>query len=88
MFYTYILRSRSRPREIFSGSTEDLRTRLTEHNSGKSAYTRKFTPWELVFYAAFPQRSQAEIFEKYLKSGSGRAFAYKHLIASPRIVNA
>ena len=87
VFYTYILRSRSRPQEIYSGSTQDLRTRLTEHNSGKSTYTSKFAPWELVFHAAFPERSQAETFEKYLKSGSGRAFAYEHRIASPRKVN-
>jgi putative endonuclease len=88
VFYTYILRSRSRPQEIYSGSTQDLRIRVSEHNSGKSTYTSKFAPWDLVFYAAFPQRLQAESFEKYLKSGSGRAFAYKHLIASPRIVTA
>ena len=81
MFYTYILRSRVRPQEIYSGSTQDLRARLAEHNAGKSRYTNKFIPWDLIFYAAFPQRSQAETFERYLKSGSGRAFAWRHLLA-------
>jgi hypothetical protein len=41
-------------------------------------------PWDLVFYAAFPQRLQAETFEKYLKSGSGRAFARKRLLSGIR----
>jgi len=84
VFYTYILRSRSCPEKIYSGSTQDLRTRLSEHNSGKSTYTSKFAPWDLVFYAAFPQRLQAETFEKYLKSGSGRAFAHKRLLSGIR----
>jgi predicted GIY-YIG superfamily endonuclease len=53
-----------------------------EHNSGKSTHTRKYTPWHLIFYAAFPEQMAAERFEIYLKSGSGRAFAKRHLISS------
>lgn len=37
-------------------------------------------PWELAFYAAFQEEVAARKFESYLKSGSGRAFAYKHLL--------
>lgn len=37
-------------------------------------------PWELVFYAAFETLMQAKDFEQYLKSGSGKAFAYKRLV--------
>ena len=36
MFYTYILRSLSNPAQRYIGHTADLRSRLDEHNSGKS----------------------------------------------------
>jgi putative endonuclease len=79
MFYVYLLRSESYPNQTYVGFTEDLRKRITEHNSGKSIHTNKFRPWRVVSYVAFSDRAQAERFEKYLKSGSGRAFANKHL---------
>ena len=80
MFYTYLLRSESHPTETYTGSTSDLRNRLSDHNSGRSSHTKNFMPWRLVFYAAFPGKLLAEKFERYLKSGSGRAFAKKHLL--------
>ncbi|MFZ0964688.1 MAG: GIY-YIG nuclease family protein [Terriglobia bacterium] len=80
MFYVYILRSESRPDQTYVGTTGNLRQRLVEHNAGKSPHTRKFMPWGLIFYAAFPEKMAAERFEVYLKSGSGRAFARRHLI--------
>ena len=80
MFYTYILRSLSHPQALYTGSTSNLRTRLQDHNSGKSPHTSQFTPWTVVFYPAFPNKSLSHQFEKYLKSGSGRAFTSKHLL--------
>ncbi|PYI46327.1 MAG: excinuclease ABC subunit C [Verrucomicrobia bacterium] len=58
-----------------------LRTeqRLREHNQGKSSHTTKFSPWKLITYLAFTDRAKAEAFERYLKSGSGHAFARKRL---------
>ncbi len=80
MFYTYILRSHPHPQKLYTGSTQDLRTRLTSHNQSKSKHTAKFAPWHLIFYAAFPQQPQSQTFEKYLKTASGRSFAKKHLL--------
>ena len=82
MFYAYILRSESHPAETYIGTTSDLCSRLSAHNSGKSPHTRKFIPWKLLFYAAFPNKPLAEKFERYLKSGSGRAFTTKHLTST------
>ncbi len=79
MYYVYLLRSLSRPKETYIGSAQDLRARPKQHNSGKSIHTNRFKPWRLEAYFAFPQEALAERFEKYLKSGSGRAFATKHL---------
>ena len=44
MFYVYILRSQTHPRETYIGSTGDLRKRLGEHNAGKSTHTNKLNP--------------------------------------------
>jgi predicted GIY-YIG superfamily endonuclease len=79
MFYVYILQSKTHTRQTCIGSTEDLRSRLSEHNAGKSIHTNKFKPWELAAYVALPEKQLAEKFEKYLKSGSGRAFAKRHM---------
>ncbi|WP_184339691.1 GIY-YIG nuclease family protein [Prosthecobacter vanneervenii] len=79
MFYVYLLRSESHPSQIYTGFTEDLRQRLKEHNSGKSPHTRQYKPWILETYLAFSDRNQAQDFERYLKTGSGIAFANKRL---------
>ncbi len=63
----------------YTGASADLKTCLTEHNSGKSPYTAKFKPWRLMTYIGFDDQQKAVAFERYLKSGSGRAFAIGHL---------
>ncbi|TAL31164.1 MAG: GIY-YIG nuclease family protein [Alphaproteobacteria bacterium] len=78
MFYVYLLKSLSAPDERYVGSTDDLKERLKQHNNGESSHTRKFTPWALVTYTAFTTRKKAEDFERYLKHGSGHAFAKRH----------
>lgn len=59
---------------------EDLKKRLGQHNEGLSRATKSHCPWTLLFYAAFRDKRLAEDFERYLKSGSGKAFAYKRLV--------
>ena len=79
MFYVYLLESLSMPGRRYVGFTTDLKQRFDDHNAGKSRHTAKFKPWRLVTYIAFPDRANAENFERYLKSGSGHAFAKKRL---------
>ena len=79
MFYTYILESTSVPGELYRGHTADLKQRLHDHNAGKCSHTSKHLPWKLKFYAAFETLPLAQEFERYLKSGSGHAFAKRHL---------
>ena len=45
----------------------------------KSPHTSKFLPWKLVTYVAFSDEQKARTFQRYLKSGSGHAFAGKRL---------
>ena len=80
MYYAYILRSKTFPDQTYVGWTSDLRKRLAEHNSGKSIHTNKFKPWDLAAYLALPEKPLAEQFERYLKSGSGRAFAKRRFL--------
>lgn len=73
--YVYLLQSERFPEQRYIGVTSDLKQRIPDHNSGKSAHTSKYVPWKLVTYVAFSDRRKAESFERYLKSGSGHAFA-------------
>lgn len=78
MYYVYLLKLSNN--DIYTGSTSNLKTRIADHNEGKNISTKPFRPVKLIYYCAFPTKSQAIIFEMYLKSGSGKAFRNKHLI--------
>ena len=79
MHYVYLLQSISHPNQRYIGETSDLKARLKKHNAGGVPHTSKFVPWKLQAYIAFPTRPPALTFERYLKTGSGRAFASRHL---------
>jgi predicted GIY-YIG superfamily endonuclease len=83
LHYVYLLESLSHPGERYIGVAVDLKLRLREHNAGKSLHTSKFKPWRLVTYVAFDSRRRADEFERYLKSGSGHAFARRRLWPQP-----
>ncbi len=80
MHYVYVLHSLNKRDRYYVGYTVDIDKRLEEHNSGKSAHTKPWIPWEVVTYAAIKSKDKAKQFEKYLKSGSGHAFFRRHLI--------
>jgi len=75
----HVLISEIDPDRHYTGFTHNLDTRLVKHNSGSVKHTAKFRPWRLKTYVAFSDQQKALNFEKYLKSGSGRAFAKKRL---------
>lgn len=76
--YVYILESKANPEHFYVGLTEDLHERLAKHNAGEVTHTSKFRPWIIKTAIAFRDRDRAIAFERYLKSGSGRAFSRKH----------
>jgi putative endonuclease len=51
---------------------------LAAHNAGKSKDTAKFKPWKMVVAMRFEDDQKAFAFERYLKFGSGHAFANRH----------
>jgi predicted GIY-YIG superfamily endonuclease len=77
--YVYVLQSLSHPNQIYTGMTSDLKKRLAEHNAGRVPHPSKFTPWEIRTATGFRNKERAVAFERYLKSGSGRAFLHRHL---------
>ena len=80
MHYVYLLESSPNPTHHYVGYTSDLKARFAHHNSGKNPSTAANRPWNLAAYVNFPSDGKARAFEKYLKSGSGRTFARRHLL--------
>jgi len=78
MHCVYTLETVKTPTHYYVGMTTDLERRLDEHNSGKSIHTNKRMPWKVSVSIGFEDKSMAYEFERYLKSGSGRAFAKRH----------
>ena len=77
MHYVYSLQCKD---GYYIGCTDDLKSRLDRHQKGYVSATVKRLPVKLNFYFAIEDKYKAFQFEKYLKSGSGRAFIKKHLI--------
>ena len=78
MYYVYILKCSDGT--FYKGCTSNLNERIGRHKLGYIKYTQTRLPIELVTYIAFSDKYRAFEFEKYLKSGSGRAFMKKRLI--------
>ena len=76
--FVYILRSESDPYRHYVGRSGDVEARLDWHNSGPSGHTLHHRPWRVIVSLEFPDEGTAIRFERYLKSGSGRAFAKRH----------
>lgn len=63
----------------YVGCTNNLDDRLVRHGRGEVHYTSTRLPVTLITHIVFQDKYKAYEFEKYLKSGSGRAFMYKRL---------
>jgi putative endonuclease len=74
----YILRSVTDSIRPYIGLTSDVRARLDDHNAGRCRHTARYRPWELNVTIELRDEQRAVAFERYLKSGSGRAFAKRH----------
>lgn len=77
--YVYILESQRDPQSHYVGMTDNLAARLKKHNAGAVFHTAKLKPWRIKTALAFSDPDRASLFERYLKSSSGRAFSQKHL---------
>lgn len=64
MYYVYLIKS-IKYGEIYIGSTNNLRHRITNHNNGSEISTRRYRPWQLIYYEAF--RSEKDSREREMK---------------------
>ena len=79
-YFVYILKS-SKNNKLYKGFTTNLIDRLRRHNNYQTInFDIDNGPFELIWYCQFIDKYKALKFEKYLKSGSGRAFINKHFI--------
>jgi putative endonuclease len=76
--YVYILLCSDNT--FYTGCTKNIDERLIRHQKGQVDYTRTRLPVELVHFSAFVDKYKAFEFEKYLKTGSGKAFRNKRFL--------
>ncbi len=77
-FYVYVLQSR-KYNELYIGYTKDLKKRLVQHNEGLNVSTKRYMPWEIIYYEACRDMLDAERREKYLKTSQGRRLLKRRL---------
>ena len=66
MYYLYILKSLT-DEKLYIGSTNDLKRRLSEHNSGLNRSTKARRPFELRYYESYTSEHDARKREYSLK---------------------
>lgn len=73
MYYTYVLESQ-KDFKLYTGVTQDLRSRFEKHNKGLVESTKFRRPLRLIYYEACLNKERAIKREKYFKTGFGRKF--------------
>jgi len=74
----YVIKSDFEAGRYYTGLTSNLAGRLDAHNAGRVPHTATGKPWTIDVVVEFADERRAIAFEKYLKSGSGCAFAQRH----------
>ncbi len=67
MYYVYILKNKL-DNKVYIGYTNNLVKRISEHNSGKSIYTKRSNVWSLVYFEGYTSRYDASYREQQLKA--------------------
>jgi putative endonuclease len=70
-----VLKSADSKPHFYVGLTSDVLARLVDHNAGRCPHTARHRPCQLNVIIEFADEERAIEFERYLKAGSGRAFA-------------
>jgi predicted GIY-YIG superfamily endonuclease len=76
--FVSVLRSDRNSRRHYVGLTADVAARLEWHNTGQNEHTVRDRPWHVIVSLEFNTAEAAGQFERYLKTGSGRAFTKQH----------
>lgn len=94
MYYTYVLLSEPRSsqkrgekdKRFYTGTTNDLKKRLAEHNSGKVRSSASRRPFKLIYYEACLCKEDAFRREKFLKTGKGKCYLHNRLKKNLQII--
>ncbi|MBI4993653.1 GIY-YIG nuclease family protein [Candidatus Wolfebacteria bacterium] len=86
MFFVYILQS-LKDKNLYIGSTNDLRRRIEEHNSGKSKSTKLRVPFKLIYYEVYVSENDARIREHNLKLNARALGQLKRRLANALLNN-
>jgi len=78
MHYVYILFS-LKDKKLYTGSTADLKERLSRHNRGLVAATKNRRPLKLIYYEACLNRKDSMRRELYLKTAWGKRYLKNRL---------
>lgn len=78
MYYFYVLQSEIN-KKLYKGTTNDLKKRFKEHNSGKVRSTKCYRPWQLIYYEGHRNKILARKTELFYKSSQGRRQLKKKL---------
>jgi putative endonuclease len=78
MHYVYVLKS-FQDGKLYTGCTEDLRKRFSAHNEGKVSSTKGRVPFQLIYYEASLDKTDAFAREKYLKTEMSKRYLKNRL---------
>lgn len=79
MFYVYAIQSR-KDSSLYIGFSSDLRKRVNEHNQGKVRSTKSKRPFDLIYYEAYRNKTDARKREIEIKSsGQQKEILFKRL---------
>jgi putative endonuclease len=81
VWYVYFLQLEDG--DIYVGSTNDLKRRVSSHSRGEVESTKSLLPAKLGAYVAVETEIVARRLERYFKSGSGKAVAKKRFLPTP-----
>lgn len=79
-YFTYIIQS-EKDGNIYTGISDDPEKRLRQHNAGKNFSTKYRIPFKLICKEEHKTRFEARKREKFLKSGCGREWIKREIIA-------
>jgi len=77
-YYVYVLQS-MKDNNFYTGYTKDIKSRLSDHQSGKVLSTKNRTPLKLIYWEGCLDRSDAVEREKYLKTAWGKRYLKNRL---------
>ena len=67
-YFVYLIGSNKKSKFItYAGYTNNLRKRLSQHNSGKGAKFTRGRKWKLIYYEKYQTKSEAILRECYIK---------------------